>query len=91
MGTLGMVGGDTRTGVVRTHVFGEQAREEYTKEDFDKGHGGGDIRLFEAFTKLVTTGESDASLTTAQRSVESHLICFAAERSRLNGGAPEGM
>jgi hypothetical protein len=36
-------------------------------------------------------GESDALNTSARDSLESHLMAFAAEESRLNGGAPIDM
>jgi len=90
MGTLGQIEADTQTNIIMTSVFGkEETAEKISIERENENHGGGDIRLFNAFTALMTKGESDTSLTSVERSVESHLICFAAERSRLNGGAPE--
>lgn len=44
-------------------------------------HGGGDKRLMEYFAK-------DKLKTDISLSIESHLIGFAAEESRLNGGMP---
>ena len=50
------------------------------------GHGGGDAGLMTAFVKAL--GGKDAALRTSARdSLESHLMAFAAEESRLNGGA----
>jgi len=94
MGTLGMIEGDTWDNAVKTSIFGGEVRDEEIINDvvgeFDN-HGGNDVRLFKAFARLLTTGESDKYLTSIDRSVESHLVCFAAERSRLNGGTPERM
>lgn len=47
------------------------------------GHGGGDLRLVRSFVNALQ-GIEDASLTTARVSLESHLLAFAAEESRLN-------
>jgi predicted dehydrogenase len=49
------------------------------------GHGGGDHGVMSAFVKALN-GETSALHTTARDSLESHLMAFAAEESRLNGG-----
>ena len=53
------------------------------------GHGGGDAGLMEAFFASIEAkkaGRSPAEpLTSAEASLASHRICFAAERSRLEG------
>ena len=48
------------------------------------GHGGGDAGIMEAFTESLqnTNTESRSSIT---KSVESHLMAFAIEKSRLTG------
>ncbi len=48
------------------------------------GHSGGDYGLIRAFVQAVRGERSDV-LTTARQSVESHLLAFAAEESRLSG------
>ena len=50
------------------------------------GHGGGDAGLMTAFVQALR-GEGRALHTSARDSLESHLMAFAAEESRLNGGA----
>jgi hypothetical protein len=50
------------------------------------GHGGGDHGVMSAFVKALN-GEPSALHTTARDSLESHLMAFAAEESRLNNGA----
>jgi len=49
------------------------------------GHGGGDDGLMTAFVQAMG-GEEQALRTSARDSLESHLMAFAAEESRLNGG-----
>jgi predicted dehydrogenase len=89
MGTLGHIHGDTRTNTATLSVYGQEPREIDVSADGDYGgHGGGDGRLFDAFIKLIS-GEVTAVASSIENSIESHLACFAAERSRLNGGAAE--
>ena len=90
MGALGMIEGDMRTNIVKTTVFGHPAEEEDMSAAIDgqAGHGGGDARMFDALCALVS-GADGTALTSIDNSIESHLACFAAERSRLKGGAPE--
>ena len=47
------------------------------------GHGGGDTGLMDDFVKLVQSKDGEA-LTSAQVSVQSHMMAFAAEESRIN-------
>lgn len=47
------------------------------------GHGGGDFGVVRSFVRAMR-GEAEA-LTTARHSLESHLMAFAAEESRLTG------
>lgn len=49
------------------------------------GHGGGDDGLMGAFVKALN-GDREALLTSARDSLESHLMAFAAEESRVQGG-----
>lgn len=51
------------------------------------GHAGGDNRMVEEFLDMIREGrEPEKSMTTLERSVESHYIALAAEKSRLEGG-----
>jgi len=47
------------------------------------GHGGGDIGIMRDFVRLVRSDGKVEGLTSADISVKSHLIAFAAEKSRL--------
>ena len=74
---------DMTKGEIRLHRFGEEERrispEETAADGF--GHGGGDFGIVENFLRLVN-GCGD-NLTSARASIQSHLMCFAAEKSRL--------
>ena len=52
------------------------------------GHGGGDYFLVKEFLEHLEKG-SDEQLSTAQASLQSHLVCFAAERSRFSHSVEE--
>ena len=83
MGTRGQIMADMTKGEIRLHRFGEEERrispEETAADGF--GHGGGDFGIVENFLRLVN-GCGD-NLTSARASIQSHLMCFAAEKSRL--------
>ncbi|WP_246608988.1 Gfo/Idh/MocA family protein [Nonomuraea rhizosphaerae] len=49
------------------------------------GHGGGDEGLVEAFLTAVRTRDRSAVLSSPGESLHSHLVAWAAERSRLKG------
>ena len=55
-------------------------------DDFS-GHGGGDNRMLEEVLTSVPGGRSDEEVASAlNKSLISHVMCFAAEKSRLHGG-----
>lgn len=87
MGTMGEIVGNMETNTIEVRPFvGETETIDVTKltNDFS-GHGGGDARLLDDLLRLVA-GEEGSALTSISASVESHLVAFAAEESRLNGG-----
>ena len=47
------------------------------------GHGGGDFALVDAFLETLTNQEKSQPLTNANDTIESHLMAFAANESRL--------
>jgi predicted dehydrogenase len=53
------------------------------------GHGGGDSLVMRSLVDAVRQGDPQAVLTTAQESLASHRIVFAAEQSRLEGRVVE--
>jgi predicted dehydrogenase len=78
---------------VHEHRSGRRTR--FNTSDLVTGHGGGDAGLMAAFVRSVRQGSSPGSssqsgaaggpLTSAQQALESHLLAFAAEKSRLAG------
>ena len=49
------------------------------------GHGGGDHRMIDAMYEVLS-GNAQGADTSLDRSIESHLMAVAAEKSRLSGG-----
>ena len=49
-------------------------------------HGGGDFNLVSELVRIVRRGDEDEIRQITEESLQSHLICFAAEKSRLAGG-----
>lgn len=90
MGTHGELIGDMKRNVIRVLPFGGKETEidvNQLSDDFS-GHGGGDARMIDEFVSLISgEGQPTRTLTSIERSVESHLIALAADRSRLSGGA----
>jgi predicted dehydrogenase len=56
-----------------------------TSAELGEGHGGGDFRLVASFLQSVRDNAFDESLEGARDALESHLLAFAAEESRLDG------
>lgn len=81
-GTQGQIAADMGTKEIVLHRFGEE--KQIIPLDMGQeasGHGGGDFGIMRDFLSVLRDGGE--SRTSAQVSLQSHLICFAAERSRL--------
>ena len=70
--------------------FASNSADAYTVEEIrtaipDGGHGGGDHLLVDDFLRTLN-GEQTNSCSSLDESIESHLMAYAAERSRLAGG-----
>ena len=84
-GTKGQITADMNANTVSLHRFGESPREitlETPPQTNNYGHGGGDYYLMRDFVRAIQSG-GDGNLSSARVSLQSHLICFAAERSRV--------
>lgn len=83
MGTKGQITADMDQKEVSLHRFGEEEiKVPVSPSEADQsGHGGGDYGIVKNFIGLVN-GKGD-NLTSAAASLQSHLMCFAAEQSRL--------
>jgi predicted dehydrogenase len=89
MGSMGYIEGDMNQLTVHDFRTGERTVTETRALDVDQyagsGHGGGDWRLIANWAEAVS--KQDASLLSSglEASVESHVMAFAAERSRHDG------
>ena len=72
--------------LVRDHATGGETRYQIAADEggYDS-HGGGDMGLIRALHREMTEVEPAAMRSSIQRSVQSHLMAFAAEESRLTG------
>ncbi len=81
MGSLGDIVGDMQSFVHTDFLTGE--RTEWKQES--DGHGGGDFRLVHDWVRAVAQKDPSLLTSTIGASIESHLMAFAAERSRKGG------
>jgi predicted dehydrogenase len=68
---------------VKDHRAGRRTQYNTSVEQRD-GHGGGDQGLIKGFVRSIREAEQHAR-TSAHRSLESHLMAFAAEQARIEG------
>ncbi len=54
-----------------------------TSANLSDGHGGGDFHLMESFIKSVKEGDFELVLQNTREALQSHLLAFSAEDSRL--------
>ncbi len=85
MGTIGEIRASMENYEIEIRIFGSGKQEKIrlVEPGGHIGHGGGDRRLVEDFEQAVRNFGTHDSSTSAKVSVESHLMAFAAERSRL--------
>ncbi len=86
-GTEGDLFGDEKTLTVTNSVTGKQEVWDAGKEiKYQSGHGGGDHGLMHDFVRAVYFKDATRLTSTIQASMESHLMGFRAEESRLDTG-----
>jgi predicted dehydrogenase len=85
MGTTGEIRGHMEKNEIEIIRFGSGRRDVIKLGDpgGHAGHGGGDYALMRDFLRVVRSDGQSEGLTSASKSVQSHLMAFAAERSRL--------
>lgn len=89
MGTRGMIEGDMKSFTItdfltrKTSVWNMDVNE--VAEYKGAGHGGGDLALFRDFVEAVAYQDPARLSSTVDVSIESHLMGFAAEKSRKSG------
>ena len=88
MGTKGDLTGDMYKNTIEVGLFGKPRQIidiSQLAEDFS-GHAGGDNRMVEEFLDMLQTGKEPEGITSLEQSINSHLVAFAAEESRLSDG-----
>ena len=87
MGTKGEIEGEQRSNVIRCTPFGgETETYDINKLAADlSGHGGGDNQLLTDFFD-ETSEEHEEAISGIYSAIESHMMAFAAEYSRLHDG-----
>jgi predicted dehydrogenase len=88
MGTAGEIHGIISGRKCEIKIFDFVTRASTTivlqNETGPQGHGGGDFGLMQHFIQMVQNGGQESGLTSVARSVQSHLMAFAAEQARLD-------
>lgn len=85
MGTEGFIRGNMDKNVIEVHDVINNTVESIDLGESLEGHGGGDYGLMEDFIDIVRNDGKSSSKSSADLSVQSHLMSFAAEKSRLEG------
>ncbi|MGB2960483.1 MAG: Gfo/Idh/MocA family oxidoreductase [Bacteroidota bacterium] len=85
MGTMGEATGDSRYILVEDFRTGRSEKIDTNSDDATivGGHGGGDEGLVEDLVRAIQENDPSLLSTSLEESLESHLMAFAAERSRL--------
>lgn len=82
-GTDGEIEGDMEAGTITVKDFKTGNTESISAAKSIGGHSGGDLGMINSVINSVLGNNRDK--TSASESVESHMIAFAAEKSRLEG------
>jgi hypothetical protein len=87
MGSMGYIEGDMKRMEIYDFRSGERTALETKVLDVDQyagsGHGGGDWRLAANWAEAVAKQDAGLLSSTVDVSIESHVMAFAAEHSRL--------
>jgi predicted dehydrogenase len=86
MGTRGQIRGHSGPESIKVFNFIDRSEREILVGSRG-GHGGGDAGIMEAFCAYLTGKSLDNTISEANISAQNHMLCFAAEKSRLQGGA----
>ena len=89
MGTKGNIWGSFKDRKIYVGIYGQETQEIDLAPMYPvtTGHGGGDGGLIADAIRFYRGDDFDQSgITSIDRSVESHLVAFAAEKSRAMGG-----
>jgi len=93
MGSMGFIEGDMSKFTI--YNFRNDESKTYEAKDFaidkngNSGHGGGDWRLVADWIQAIYQRDPNLLTSTIDQSIESHIMGFMAEKSRLNGTVEE--
>ncbi|MGO1527595.1 MAG: Gfo/Idh/MocA family protein, partial [Senegalia sp. (in: firmicutes)] len=82
MGSKGEIRADDSKNEIEVELFESNERIIYNPKVLVGGHGGGDTGIMNDFIASILS-EDGNGLTSASKSVQSHIMAFAAEESRL--------
>ena len=85
MGTRGEIRGHMEKNEIEITDFVSGSKEIIKLEVEKNGHSGGDEGIMRDFVSLVRSDKKCDSLTSPQASLMSHMMAFAAEKSRIEG------
>jgi len=87
-GSEGELSGDGKTITHRNFLTGETTHYDTDKseENVLEGHGGGDYGLMKSFVSALINNDASEILSGPRETLHSHLLVFAAEKSRKSGG-----
>ncbi|MFC2126103.1 Gfo/Idh/MocA family protein [Bacteroidota bacterium] len=86
-GTKGDLAGDMNELVISDFLSGKEEKWDASKHiEFKSAHGGGDHGLVHDFIQAVIQHDESLLTSNIEASMESHLMGFMAEESRLNNG-----
>ncbi len=83
-GTKGEIFGKDTDGKFTLNVWGKRSKT--VKAKVGQGHLGGDSGIVHDFLELLETGKPNPRVSFMRETLMSHLMGFAAEKSRKNGG-----
>jgi hypothetical protein len=81
MGTMGEIIGSMEDSIIKVHHFVSGDIETIEVSHPESGHNGADEILMRDFVEMVANGKQGSS--DIDLSIQSHLMCHLAERSRL--------
>ena len=87
MGTKGEIRGYMAENRFTVYDFLGKTATEVRLDKPQSGHSGGDAGIIRNFLREVRSYSGQQGLTSAAASVQSHMMAFAAEHSRLHEGA----
>ena len=85
MGTSGEIHGHMGINEIKVIDFKTDKTDTIQFENIQGGHHGGDLGIMQDFVRLVQSNGALKGLTSADISVQSHIMAFAAEKARLTG------